>query len=101
GRRRHTVTFNNFDFEFDFYLAAVAAPIIGMDFLQKFELTILPAKRQVLHAASGRTLTQASKNSFDNPWNPETAAAVAALAPQVKKLLEEFPPILRPTAAQP
>ncbi len=40
GRRRHTVTFNNFDFEFDFYLAAVAAPIIGMDFLQKFELTM-------------------------------------------------------------
>jgi hypothetical protein len=36
GRRRQTVTFNNLDFEFDFYLAAVAAPIIGMDFLQKF-----------------------------------------------------------------
>jgi hypothetical protein len=41
-------------------------------------LSILPAKRQVLHAASGRTFTQASKNSFDNPWSPETAAAVAA-----------------------
>ena len=72
-----------------------------MDFLTKFELSILPAKRQVLHAASGRTLTQASKNSFDNPWSSETAAAVAALPPQVQKLLEEFPTLLRPNAAQP
>ncbi len=28
---------------FDFFLAAVATPIIGMDFLTKFELSILPA----------------------------------------------------------
>ena len=100
-RRRQAVTFANQDFEFDFFLAAVATPIIGMDFLTKFELSILPAKRQVLHAASGRTLTQASKNSFDNPWSSETAAAVAALPPQVQKLLEEFPTLLRPNAAQP
>jgi hypothetical protein len=38
------------DFEFDFFLAAVATPIIGMDFLAKFELSIIPAKQQVLHA---------------------------------------------------
>ncbi len=78
GRRRQTVTFANQDFEFDFFLAAVATPIIGMDFLAKFELSILPAKRQVLQAASGRTHTQASNNFFDSPWSPETAAAVAA-----------------------
>ncbi len=89
GRRRQTVTFANQDFEFDFFLAAVATPIIGMDFLTKFELSILPAKRQVLHAASGRTLTQASNNFFDN------------LPPQVQKLLQEFPTLLRPSAAQP
>ncbi len=72
-----------------------------MDFLTKFDLSILPAKRQVLHAGSGRTLSQASKNSFANPWSSETAAAVAALPPQVQKLLEEFPSLLRPNAAQP
>jgi hypothetical protein len=33
GRRRQIVTFANQDFEFDFFLAAVATPIIGMDFL--------------------------------------------------------------------
>jgi hypothetical protein len=32
-RRRQIVTFAGQDFEFDFFLAAVATPIIGMDFL--------------------------------------------------------------------
>jgi hypothetical protein len=100
-RRRQTVCFADHNFEFDFFLAAVATPIIGMDFLAKFELSIVPAKQQVLHAASGRTLTKASTSSFVSPWNTETAAAVAALPPQVEKLLEEFPSLLRPSAAPP
>jgi len=81
GRRRQIVSFAGQDFEFDFFLAAVATPIIGMDFLAKFELSIIPAKQQVLHAASGCTLTKASTSSFVSPWSPE--AAVAALPPQV------------------
>jgi hypothetical protein len=51
--------------------------------------------------ASGCTLIQASTSSFVSPWSPETAAAVAALPPQVQKLLEEFPSLLRPSAAPP
>jgi hypothetical protein len=101
GCRRQIVSFASHDFEFNFFLAAVATPIIGMDFLAKFELSIIPAKQQVLHAASGRTLTKASTSSFVSPWSPETAAAVAALLPQVQKLLEEFPSLLRPSAAPP
>jgi hypothetical protein len=101
GRRRQIVSFAGHDFEFNFFLAAVATPIIGMDFLTKFELSIIPAKRQVLHAASGCTLTQASTSSFVSPWSPETAAAVAALRPQVQKLLEEFLSLLRPSATPP
>jgi hypothetical protein len=73
--------------------------IIGMDFLAKFELSVIPAKQQVLHAASGCTFTKASTSSFFSPWNSETAAAIAALPLQVQKLLEEFPWILRPSAA--
>jgi hypothetical protein len=96
GCRRQIVSFASHDFEFDFFLAAVATPIIGMDFLTKFELSIIPAKRQVLHATSGHTLTQASTSSFVSPWSPETATAVAALPPQVQKLLEEFLSLLRP-----
>jgi hypothetical protein len=36
GRHRQIVTFASQDLEFDFFLAAVATPIIGMDFLTKF-----------------------------------------------------------------
>ncbi len=84
-----------------FFLAAVVTLIIGMDFLAKFDLSIIPAKQQVLHAASGQTFTKASTSSFVSPWSPETAAAVAALPPQVQKLLEEYPLLLRPCAAPP
>jgi hypothetical protein len=100
GRRRQTACFADHNFEFDFFLAAVATPIIGMDFLAKFELTIIPAKQQVLHAASGCTLTKASTSSFVSPWNTETAA-VGALPSQVQRLLEEFPSLLRPSVAPP
>jgi hypothetical protein len=44
GRRCQTVSFAGYDFQLDFFLAAVATPIIGMDFLAKFELSIIPAK---------------------------------------------------------
>jgi hypothetical protein len=101
GRRHQTVCFADHNFKFDFFLAAVATPIIGMDFRAKFELSIIPAKQQVLHAASGRTLTKASTSSFVSPWNTETAAAVAGLPPQVQRLLEKFPSLLRPSAAPP
>jgi hypothetical protein len=99
GRCPQTVCFAGHNFEIDFFLAAVATPNIGMDFLAKFELSIIPAKQQVLHTASGRTFTKASTSSFVSPWNPKTAAAVTALPPQVQKLLEEFPSLLRPSAA--
>jgi hypothetical protein len=57
GLRRRTVCFASHNFEFDFLLVAVATPILGMDFLARFELSIIPTKQQVLHAASGRTFT--------------------------------------------
>jgi hypothetical protein len=51
GRRHRTVCSAGHNFEFDFFLAAVATPIIGMDFLAKFKLSIIPAKQQVLHVS--------------------------------------------------
>jgi hypothetical protein len=36
GLRRRTVCFAGHNFEFDFLLAAVATPILGMDFLARF-----------------------------------------------------------------
>ncbi len=38
GRRSQIDSFAGQDFQFNFFLAAVATPIIGMDFLAKFEL---------------------------------------------------------------
>jgi hypothetical protein len=101
GLCRRTVCFTGHNFEFDFLQAAVATPILGMDFLARFELSIIPAKHQVLHTASGRTFTKASTTPFISPWSPETDAAVAGLPPQVQHLLEEFPSLLRPSDTPP
>jgi hypothetical protein len=90
-----------FFFAFDFLLAAVATPLLGMDFLAKFDLSIIPFKT----AGPARGLRphshQASTNSFISPWTPKTTAAVAALPPQVQQLLKEFPSQLRTNAAPP
>jgi hypothetical protein len=51
--------------------------------------------------ASGRTFSKASTTSFISLWSPETAAAVAALPPQIQQLLEEFPTLLRTSATPP
>jgi hypothetical protein len=101
GFRYRTVCFSGQNFEFDFLLAAIATPLLGMDFLAKFELSIIPSKQQVLHAASGRNFTKASTTPFISPWSPQIAAAVAAIPPQVQQLLEEFPSLLCPSAAPP
>jgi hypothetical protein len=45
GLCHRTVCFAGHNFEFEFLLAAVATPILGMDFLAKFELSIIPAKQ--------------------------------------------------------
>jgi hypothetical protein len=42
GFRRHTVCFSSQTFEFDFLLVAMATPLLGMDFLAKFEFSIFP-----------------------------------------------------------
>jgi hypothetical protein len=67
GFRRRTVCFSGQTFEFDFLLAAVATPLLGMDFLTKFKLSIIPSLQQVLYTASGRTFTKASTSSFISP----------------------------------
>jgi hypothetical protein len=47
--------FSGLNFAFDFLLAAVATPLLGMDFLAHFGFSIVPSKQQVLHAATGCT----------------------------------------------
>ncbi len=83
GLRRRTVCFSGHNFEFDFLLAAVATPILVMSFLARFELSIIPAKQQLLHEAA------------PSPWQ----VPLLLLAPGVLRPLEEFPSLLRPSAA--
>jgi hypothetical protein len=56
GFRRRTVCFSGL-FDFDFLLAAVATPLLGMDFLAKFGLSIILSNQQVLHVALGCTFS--------------------------------------------
>jgi hypothetical protein len=68
GTHPFTVCFSGQNFEFDFLLAALATPPLGMDFLNHFGFSIIPSKKQVLHVASGRTFSKASTASFISPW---------------------------------
>ena len=95
GFKHCSIVFSGVTFQFKFLLAAVATPLLGMDFLAHFDLSIIPNKQQVLHVATGRTFTKASTSSFISPWDAHTAAAVAELPAQVQQLLAEFPTLLR------
>jgi hypothetical protein len=64
GFRRFTVCFSGQNIEFNLLLAAVTTPLLYIDVLTHFVLSIIPSKQQVLHAASGRTFSKASTSSF-------------------------------------
>jgi hypothetical protein len=59
-----TVCFSGQNLELDFLLATVATPLLGMEFLAHFGLSIPPSEQQVLHTASGRSFSKASNASF-------------------------------------
>jgi hypothetical protein len=56
--------FSGPNFKFNFLLAAVATPLLGMDFLTKFGFSIIPSKQQVFHVASGRTFSKGKYRFF-------------------------------------
>jgi hypothetical protein len=68
-------------------------------FSQQFGFSIIPSKQQGLQAASGYTFSKASTSSFINPWSSYTITVVAVLTRQVQQLLQEFPTLLRSSAA--
>jgi hypothetical protein len=48
GFQKRTLAFGNKSFTHEFLLAKVATPILGLDFLRKFQLSIHPLQAQVL-----------------------------------------------------
>jgi hypothetical protein len=66
GFRRFTVCFSGRNFEFNTLLGAVATPLLGMDFLTHFGLSIILLKQQVLHTARGPHFLQGKYFFFCN-----------------------------------
>ena len=67
GREPRQVSAGGRTYTVDFLLAAVAFPILGMDFLEKFQLDVSPQRRALLGPRGVRIPLQAS--------DPATAAA--------------------------
>jgi hypothetical protein len=66
GFRHFTICFSVQNFEFHFHLAAIATPLLGMDFLSHQNSTFCPLPR----AAH-------SPRQFVSPWSSETATGIA------------------------
>jgi hypothetical protein len=94
GYRHFTVCFSGQNFAFNFF----ATPLLGMDFLTHFGLSVVPSA-----CGQGLHLRQGKYHILFTPPRPRknTGAAVAELPTQVQQLLREFPTLLRPSAAPP
>ena len=71
-------------FDFDFVLAAVKMPILGIDFFKHHSLLVDAASHQVLAAATLKPIGSGSG----------LTAALSATNPAIRQLLAEFPTIL-------
>jgi hypothetical protein len=79
GFQKRTLAFGNKFFTHEFLLAKVATPILGLDFLRKFQLSIQPLQSKVL----------------DKDQRPLTSPYVAAAATQAPKVKTTPPPQVR------
>ena len=81
---RRQLSFSGVTFSHKFLLAAVATPIVGLDFLRDNALLVDTAGSRVLTSAGGEL--SAYKSSFES-------LAVNVLSPPVKTILDEFPSV--------
>ena len=96
GTVKRTLSFGLRNFFCTFILAAVAKPILGMDFLAAHRLLVDPFSKLVLDAATLKPLgaaVAATPSRF--------AAALCNIAPSVRTLLAAFPAIVGDKAAAP
>ena len=75
-----------------FILAAVAKPILGMDFLASHRLIVDPFAGSVLDAVTLKPLSAAASDPL--PHKSKFAAALCHVAPAVRSLLAEFPSVM-------
>ena len=86
GRRRFELCFGGRQFTFEFLLAAVDRPILGMDFLAKYKWLIDVPGRQILDSA---TMAPIFPVAVGGLGEEERVAHVQAPA-AVRRLLDEF-----------
>ena len=73
GRRRQSITFGGHRYSWQFLLAAVDFNILGVDFLQHFNLSV---------DVAAKLLRPSAHNSTTVPSSPASAATVAVTSPQ-------------------
>jgi len=96
GTAKKTLTFGLRNFFCSFILAAVARPILGIDFLAAHRLLVDPFSRLVLDAATLKPLgaaVAAAPSKF--------TATLCEIAPSIRTLLAAFPAIVGDRAAAP
>jgi len=97
GKVTKKLNFGLHTFVVSFILAAVAKPILGIDFLAANRLLVDPFSKAVLFASSlqpvGRTVAAAVSSRF--------AASISHIAPAVRTVLAAFPSIVGDGKATP
>ena len=108
GYQQKTVVFGAARFTFNFLLANVATPIIGVNFLRNLRLDVSPSLGQVVFAATGWPLIQesgqfpqgrAAANAVGSSSN--TLALSNSVSQQVQRLLQKYPGITTPGTVLP
>jgi len=96
GHRNLKLRFGGREYEFQFLLAAVSTPILGVDFLAWHRLLVDPHRRCVLDATSLASLSRSSA-AATSPF----VASLSDCSPEVRRLLAAYPVIVaspgRPT----
>jgi cleavage and polyadenylation specificity factor subunit 1 len=87
GYSRRQIRVGGHKFMFNFVLANVAYPILGLDFLKAHKLVIDAEQSAVLFKANMQPITIPSRSAA------ATVAAAVSVPPQVQQLLADFPSV--------
>jgi hypothetical protein len=97
GNKVITVCFGGHNFACDFVLAAVARPILGVDFLARHKLLVDAAARRVLSAASLQPLAAPTATGRRSPF----LTAVSTFSSEIRTLLAAYPSVVSDGQSRP
>ena len=99
GRRSLTLKFHGRLFTWDFLLADISFPILGIDFLKHFHLLVDPAAGRLVDVSSLRSFP--ADNSSSPPRGDTLVAAISDTPASFRSLLVEFPDVVNESAILP